>query len=683
VFIFYNMNTGATKFLYSFYINLKNYPVKKFRTLFTLMLLPASFAVFQGCGNGEDFPAGNIQLISVTIGPETLNLSGANPDMPVAFPIILSFGDKLDTNDAKKAIELTDNSGNVPASLTCSADLKQVTLTPSETLKYETDYQIMISDKAIGLNGEVFPGIIINFSTEEAKLKVTTVTLNGEDFSKPPSPRDIPRDDVEIIISFSHPLDPQNYQSYFTLPGAQLNKSLSGDQKTVTLTSLEPLEGYKKFYLSVSNALTSEDGYPFDGFYNSFYTELDSTYKFPPITDEELLDLVQRQTFRYFYDFAHPNAGLARERNTSGDIVTIGGSGFGVMALVVGMDRGYITRQQGLDHLEKMLNFLETCDRFHGVWPHWLNGVTGEVHPFSTKDDGADLVETGFMIQGLMTMRQYLSPVVQQEQELIGRLNALIDGVEWDWFTRGGQNVLYWHWSPNYGWEMNMQINGYNEALIIYVMAASSSTHTIPASAYHNGYARNGGIKNGKTFYGYTLPLGWDYGGPLFFTHYSHLGLDPRNLQDQYANYWEQGVNMTLINRQYCIDNPKNYIGYREDSWGLTASDNPTGYSAHSPTNDLGTITPTAAVSALPYTPEESMAAIRHFYYLLGDKLWGEYGFYDAFDVTDGWWASSYIAIDQGPIICMVENHRTGLLWDLFMSAPEVQQGLDKLGFSY
>jgi len=230
---------------------------------------------------------------------------------------------------------------------------------------------------------------------------------------------------------------------------------------------------------------------------------------------------------------------------------------------------------------------------------------------------------------------------------------------------------------------MNMRIQGYNETLITYIMAAASTTHTITSEVYNQGYARSGGMVNGNTYQGYLLPLGPPYGGPLFFTHYSHLGLDPRNLQDNYANLWQQGVNMSLINWSYCVDNPKDWVGYSDASWGLTASDNPWGYSAHSPTNDLGVITPTAAVSALPYTPEQSMDAIRQFYFILGDKLWGEYGFYDAYDVTEGWWASSYLAIDQGPIVCMVENYRTGLLWDLFMSAPEVQQGLDKLGFTY
>jgi hypothetical protein len=286
-------------------------------------------------------------------------------------------------------------------------------------------------------------------------------------------------------------------------------------------------------------------------------------------------------------------------------------------------------------------------------------------------------------MQGLLTFRQYLDSNTPAENDLITRINTLWQGVEWDWYTQGGQNVLYWHWSPDKGWIMNHRLEGYNETLITYVLAASSPTHSISASAYHNGYARNGGIKNGKTFYDITLPLGEDYGGPLFFTHYSFLGLDLRNLSDQYANYWTQNVNQTLINRAYAIANPKHYIGYGADDWGLTASDNQNGYSAHSPTNDLGVITPTAALSAFPYTPQYSMDALKFFYYKIGDRLWGDYGFHDAFNLNEGWFADSYLAIDQGPIIVMIENYRTGLLWNLFMSAPEVQDGLDKLSFTY
>jgi len=401
------------------------------------------------------------------------------------------------------------------------------------------------------------------------------------------------------------------------------------------------------------------------------------------LTDEKLLDLVQHQTFKYFYDFAHPVSGLARERNSNLDTVTTGGTGFGLMALVVGMERGFVTRQEGIAHLEKIVNFLETCDRFHGVWPHWLNGSTGKVIPFSQKDNGADLVETAFLVQGLLSVREYLRDTDAKERELKERINVLWQEVEWDWFTQGGQDVLYWHWSPEYEWEMNHAIRGHNETLITYVLAASSPSHPIDSLAYHEGYARKGEIVNGSEYYGIKLPLGEELGGPLFFVHYSFLGLDPRNLRDAYANYWEQNVNHTLINRQYCIENPKGFEGYGENSWGLTASDNHEFYSAHSPTNDLGVITPTAAISSIPYTPGHSLQAIRHFYYDLGDKLWGEYGFHDAFNRTEHWWADSYLAIDQGPIVVMIENYRTGLLWDLFMSAPEIGPGLHKLGFSF
>lgn len=401
------------------------------------------------------------------------------------------------------------------------------------------------------------------------------------------------------------------------------------------------------------------------------------------LTDEKLLDLVQHQTFKYFYDFGDPVSGMARERNSSLDTVTTGGTGFGLMTMLVGMERGFITRQEGIDRIEQIVDFLENADRFHGAWPHWLSGSTGKVIPFSEKDNGADLVETAYLVQGMLSVREYLRDSNPKEVELKARIDTLWQEVEWNWFTRGGEKVLYWHWSPEYEWEMNHEIRGYNETLITYVLAASSPTFPIDSMVYHEGYARNGDIVNGKEYYGIKLPLGEEMGGPLFFVQYSFLGLDPRNLEDRYANYWEQNVNQTLINRQYCIDNPKNYEGYSADCWGLTASDNQDFYSAHSPSNDLGVITPTAAISSMPYTPEYSQQAMRYFFYKLGDKLWGVYGFHDAFNMTKKWWADSYLAIDQGPIVIMIENYRSGLLWRLFMSAPEVAQGLHKLGFSF
>ncbi|QBA63202.1 glucoamylase family protein [Muriicola soli] len=406
------------------------------------------------------------------------------------------------------------------------------------------------------------------------------------------------------------------------------------------------------------------------------------------LTEEELMDLVQQQTFSYFWDFGHPFSGMALERSQKDaygvagfEIVTSGGSGFGVMGLIVGVERNFITRQQAVERLHKITDLLLQGDRFHGAFPHWYYGSTGRVRPFFTEDNGGDIVETSFMIMGLLTARQYFNEENEQEGSLREKINQLWEEVEWDWYTNGA-DVLTWHWSPDYEWAINHQIRGYNEALITYVLAASSPTHPVDAEVYHQGWTSGSDFYNGSEYYDqWVLPLGPDLGGPLFFAHYSFLGLDPRELEDDYADYWQQNVNHTLINRAYCLENPKGYAGYGKDNWGLTASDNHLGYSAHSPTNDLGVISPTAAISSLPYTPEYAMDAMRSFYENHQGRLWGPYGFYDAFNLSENWYADNYLAIDQGPILVMIENYRTGLLWDLFMSCPEVKTGLLRLGF--
>ncbi len=413
------------------------------------------------------------------------------------------------------------------------------------------------------------------------------------------------------------------------------------------------------------------------------------------IDDDSLLTLVQYRTFQYFWDGAEPVSGAARERFHTDDvypqndkhIVTSGGTGFGIMAILVGIERGFITREQGYERLKKLTEWLENADRFHGVWPHWMNGETGEVKPFSPKDDGGDLVETAFLAQGMLCAREYFKNGNDDERALANHIDRLWREIEWDWYRKDNQNVLYWHWSPQHAWEMNFPIEGYNECLITYVLAAASPTHGVPAEVYHEGWARSGGIANDSAHsqYGYHLALKHNFapqfGGPLFWAHYSYLGLDPRDLTDRYANYWEENRNHTLINRQYCIENPKGYKGYGEDCWGLSASYSVNGYAAHSPGEDLGVISPTAALSSMPYTPEESMKVIRHLYEDLGDKVWGVYGFYDAFSEQADWYTPRYLAIDQGPVVVMIENHRSGLLWKLFMGAPEVKDGLKKLGF--
>ncbi len=400
-------------------------------------------------------------------------------------------------------------------------------------------------------------------------------------------------------------------------------------------------------------------------------------------SDEGLLDMVQLYTFRYFWDFGHPVSGMARERNSSGDVVTSGGTGFGIMAMLVAVERGFITRQQALERLNTMTSFLETADRFHGVFPHWMNGASGSVVPFSQFDNGGDLVETAFLMQGLLSARQYFDEDNADELVLREKITALWEAVEWDWYRKNNSNQLYWHWSPNFGWQMNFQVRGYNEALIVYLLAIASPTHSVPASLWDTGWAQPGYV-NGNTYYGYKLDVGPARGGPLFFAHYSYLGFDPRGIKDAYTNYYIHNKHHSLVNQAYCIANPENHEGYSDECWGLTASDDPlVGYLAHEPTasNDNGTITPTAALSSMPYSPTESMKALKHFYRVHGAKLWSKMGFFDAFNLDEDWYATSTLAIDQGPIICMIENYRSGLLWNLFMSNPEIQPALDAIGF--
>ena len=410
--------------------------------------------------------------------------------------------------------------------------------------------------------------------------------------------------------------------------------------------------------------------------------------------DDPLLDTIQKQTFNYFWEGAEPNSGLARERihmdniylHSPKNTVTTGGSGFGFMVLLVGLKRGYISREEALNRFIKMVNFLENADRFHGAWPHWLNGETGKVVPFSKKDTGGDLVETAFLIQGMLTVKEYFKNGSDKEQQLANKIDQLWKEVEWDWYTKG-ENVLYWHWSPTDTWDMNFPIRGYNECLIMYVLAAASPTHAISKEVYDQGWALNGHIISNDSLYNIPLILNYYENddadvGPLFWAHYSYLGLNPTGLKDQYANYWELVQNQTKIHYEYALENPKNFKGYGDSLWGMSSSYSVNGYDAHRPGNDLGVITPTAALASFPYTPNESMKML-HYLYTKQDSLIGKYGPYDAFSFEDNWFKPGYLAIDQGPINIMIENYRSGMIWDLFMQNKDVKRGLDRLGFTY
>ena len=491
-----------------------------------------------------------------------------------------------------------------------------------------------------------------------------------------------------LKFSFSTKVDHNsvsNSISFVSSNGTSVSFATSYENSDSTIVIAPSSFAYiTKYTVTISTSLKSQLGGALRSAVTvNLTTAIDSTDKFPRISDSALLDLVQKQTFKYFWDFGHPSSGLARERNSSGDICTTGGTGFGIMSMIVAANRNFISRADALARIQKIVSFYKNnCIAYHGAFAHWINGATGATIPFSTKDDGADLVETSYLMQGLLCARQYFNTADAAEATLRNDINFLWNAVEWNWFRQNNQDVLYWHWSPNYNWDMNFPVHGWNEALIVYVLAASSNTSVIPKTVYDNGWAQNGNMKNGNTYYSIQLPLGPSMGGPLFFAHYSFLGINPHDLTDAYANYWQQDTAHTKINYNYCSTNPKAYNGYSKLCWGLTASDDDTkGYDAHSPTNDDGVISPTAAISSLPYTPTESMNALKFFYYTLGDKLWSDYGFVDAFNLTNIWFADSYLAIDQGPEIIMIENYRSGLLWNLFMSCPEVKTGMTNLGF--
>ncbi len=403
------------------------------------------------------------------------------------------------------------------------------------------------------------------------------------------------------------------------------------------------------------------------------------------ISDDDLMDLVQRRTFAYFWDYAHPASGMARDRGSENDageniLVALGATGGGIMAILVAVERQWVQRTEALARLSQIVGFLESADCYRGAFPHYLNGATAEEVTFWEGNAGGDIVETAFLITGLLCARQYFTGTSAEENDLRRRIDRLWHRVEWSWFT-GGDKVLIWHWGYKHAWATRHRIEGWDECLIAYLLAAASPTFPTGSDPYHQGWTSGRAFRNGRAFYGQTLPLGPDYGGPLFWSHLPFLGLDPRGLKDRYADYWQQVVQHTLINYEHCVRNPNGFAGYGPDCWGITSSDGNEGYAAHAPNLDRGVIAPAAALGSMPYTPELSLRALRHFYFDLGDRLWRTYGFVDAFNPGADWYSDQHLAIDQAPIIVMIENHRTGLLWRLFMSCPEVQNGLDILGF--
>lgn len=400
----------------------------------------------------------------------------------------------------------------------------------------------------------------------------------------------------------------------------------------------------------------------------------DETYS--PFRVKNLLDNWQKKTFNYFYEGASPT-GMALEGNDRGDggVVTSGGSGFGVMALVVGMERKWITRETGVAQLLKIVKFLGKAERFHGVWSHWYN-QDGTAHPFGSQVDTGDLIETSFMVAGLLAANEYLTDNVAYEKEVRDSIESFMQTIEWDFYA--GTDGLYWLWEQpkNLKW---LKIQGWNEGMIAYILAMGAPDHQkISADIYDKGFFNSGSIHiTGRQFSGYPLELGESKGGPLFFSHYSFLGLNPHLMEDKYVNYWMQNQAHTLINRHYCVYEANTSYLYSEKDWGLTACYGTapnTDYKARSPLNDDGVIAPTAALSAFPYTPFYSTQVLMRLN--SDDMVHGKYGFADSYSPSARTAEKRHLAIDQGPIVVMMENYRSGLIWNLMMKNKYVIRGL-------
>ncbi len=439
-----------------------------------------------------------------------------------------------------------------------------------------------------------------------------------------------------------------------------------------------------------------------DRFYQESALSPSVTASTRELNENEMLTMLQEACFRYYWEGGHPDAGMALESIPGDDrIVATGASGFGIMALVTGVERGFITREQGLQRVTKIVSFLERAPRYHGVWSHFMNGSTAKTMPvFGMFDDGGDLVETAFLVQGLLVARQYFHGQTESEQNLYKRITRLWETVEWDWYRREPDTgALFWHWSQNWAAHIQHRLTGWNEVMIVYLLAIASPTHSVPAELYYSGWAGQSDVaikyrqgwgqttdgdhySNGNTYFGIKLDVGVGRGGPLFFTHYSFMGFDPHALTDRYTNYFENNRNIARINLAYATENPGHHKGYGADAWGLTASDGPKDYNPQAPDekDDHGNITPTGALASFPYTPEASMAAFKHYYRDLGAEVWGVYGPRDAINPDHDWDSPIFMGLNQAPITVMIENYRSGLIWRLFMSNPEIKPMLDRIG---
>ncbi|MDM7914397.1 MAG: glucoamylase family protein, partial [Candidatus Eisenbacteria bacterium] len=403
------------------------------------------------------------------------------------------------------------------------------------------------------------------------------------------------------------------------------------------------------------------------------------------LTNEALLDTLQRTAFDFFWNEANPANGLIKDRSTPGSACSIASVGFGLSAILIGIDHGWITRDEGR---ARILTTLETFwNGPQGTAPDGMIGYKGLFYHFldmntatRTWDCELSTIDSALLFAGILDAREYFTTDDPVDVQVRTLADSLYYRADWNFFRNGNPGILM-GWRPGTGFAGFGQWVGYNEAMILYILAIGSPTHPVPASSWNtwtSGY-------HWQTQYGYTYVIF----PPLFGHQYSHCWIDFRYIQDAHMRgrgitYFENSRRATLAQRNYCIANPFGHIGYGANLWGITACDGPDGYAAHGappPQNDDGTIAPTAPAGSIPFTPDESLAVLQNLYDNYRAMLWGPYGFRDAFNLDRGWWDTDYIGIDQGPIVLMIENYRTGAVWERIERNGDVQWGLHLAGF--
>ncbi len=402
-------------------------------------------------------------------------------------------------------------------------------------------------------------------------------------------------------------------------------------------------------------------------------------WEYAPSRVRPILEQQQRAAFDYFRSGAEPNSGMAYESSRGNNRkITIGGSGFGMMSLLVGAERGWITREEAAEQVSRMIQFLMRADRYRGAWSHWYK-LDGRYAAFGDQKAAGDIVESAFMVAGLLAASEYFDRDIAVESKIRSDVEQLWNTIEWSGYTNDEQ-TLYWIWYSLTD-QYKLKINGYNEALLPYLFAlAAPEGHNIPVSVYRDGWLNGApnSYKPNRTVAGYKLPFGrHQYGGPLFFAHYSFLGLDPRNMADSRCDYWTQNTSHAMLNREYCYYAAPKERRYGNGIWGITAcrgAGSANRYSARSPHNDDGVIAPTAALASYPYTPLYSTQALLAMNAMEG--LRGDFGLGDSFNPAEGAYTTSNLAIDQGPIVVMIENYRSSMIWDLLSRNRHVARAL-------